>query len=241
MKDKFAIIISSVAILFSAFALCRTYPAANPLDFDYAGIITGILSLLVTILIGWQILNAVTIKNDVNKMEELFNTLQKSCQEAVNTVHENATKRIDEGLKLVRDMSNRNMEALSTLILLLQNQGIASALNAAIEMIITLKDERGFIYNQISEAIFGFICDIIGSMNEGINAPLVDCIRIVPKKRFNLLYSLDFTSLGWDESKINMFIGWLDYISAQYPLSVVIKTCDQDSSDKHPEGEQQHE
>lgn len=74
-----------------------------------------------------------------------------------------------------------------------------------------------------------------------MNAPLVDCIRIVPKKRFNLLYSLDFTSLGWDESKIEMFIGWLDYVSAQYPLSVVIKTCDQDSSDKNPEGEQQHE
>lgn len=104
-----------------------------------------------------------------------------------------------------------------------------------------LKEERGFIYKQIAEAIDGFVCDIIGSVNDGVDAPLVECVRTIPKKRFNLLYSLDLASLEWDEARIGMFIGWLDYISAQYPLSVVIKTCDQDSSAKHPEGEQHHE
>ena len=40
------------------------------MDFDYYGVIVGILSLLVTALIGWNIYTAIDIKNSVKKLEE---------------------------------------------------------------------------------------------------------------------------------------------------------------------------
>ena len=40
------------------------------MDFDYYGVIVGILSLLVTALIGWNIYTAIDVKNSVKKLEE---------------------------------------------------------------------------------------------------------------------------------------------------------------------------
>lgn len=225
MKNYFAIVLSIIAIAISILALCYAYPSVETLQLDYLGLIIGILALLVTVLIGAQILNAVTVRKDMTKMEDMFVELRNSCQDAVNTVHKNATERIDKGLKLVRDIANRNMEALSELILLRMNHGVVTALESAIGMIVKLKNQRGFIYESVSDAIDGFIIDIVGFNTSGETAPLVECISTIPKKRFNLLYSLDFTSLDWDEDRIGDFIRRLDYISARYPVPTCEDCC----------------
>ena len=49
------LILSGISILVSIIALCRTYPHTSDLGMDYQGIIVGILALLVTVLIGWNI------------------------------------------------------------------------------------------------------------------------------------------------------------------------------------------
>ena len=49
-----------LALIFSIAALCMTHP--NQLGFDYIGVIVGILALLVTILIGWNIYQLVDVK-----------------------------------------------------------------------------------------------------------------------------------------------------------------------------------
>lgn len=57
MKTGRIIIRISIAtsLIMSVVALCRSLPCAA--DFDYMGVIVGILSMLVTTLIGWQVIN----------------------------------------------------------------------------------------------------------------------------------------------------------------------------------------
>ena len=48
---------SIAAIICSVVAICVSLPSVPELGIDYIGVIVGILSLLVTMLIGWQIWN----------------------------------------------------------------------------------------------------------------------------------------------------------------------------------------
>ena len=55
--------LSFIAIIFSITAICISYIHAKPLSWDIAGVLVGILSMLVTVLIGWQIYTII----DINK------------------------------------------------------------------------------------------------------------------------------------------------------------------------------
>lgn len=52
--------------------LCCTYPhkLEKTPDFDYFGVIAGFFALLVTLLVGWQILQVVNIKQDFKNFKE---------------------------------------------------------------------------------------------------------------------------------------------------------------------------
>ena len=73
MKNKIPFIFSCIAILLSLIAIgmiiTNHYPRTN-LDFDYLGLIIGILALLVTVLIGWDIYKAVNIDKYIKKQIE---------------------------------------------------------------------------------------------------------------------------------------------------------------------------
>lgn len=62
--------LSAIAITFSITAICTAYTNAKPLSWDIAGTLVGILSMLATILIGWQIYNVITIDK---KMRDIMN------------------------------------------------------------------------------------------------------------------------------------------------------------------------
>ncbi len=59
--------LSVVAAITSVIAISIAAYRSPNLGFDYQGVIVGILSLLVTILIGWQIYNALEIKKEIKK------------------------------------------------------------------------------------------------------------------------------------------------------------------------------
>lgn len=67
---------SIAAIICSVVAICVSLPSTPELGIDYIGVIVGILSLLVTMLIGWQIWNVIAIdkkiRNEVNKVRSSF-------------------------------------------------------------------------------------------------------------------------------------------------------------------------
>lgn len=76
IKSYWSNCLSITAIICSVVAICVSLPSAPELGIDYIGVIVGILSLLVTMLIGWQIWNVIAIdkkiRNEVNKARSSF-------------------------------------------------------------------------------------------------------------------------------------------------------------------------
>lgn len=67
-------------------SICINFPRTKELDFDYLGIIVGILSLLVTVLVGWQIfINLSQEKKISQQMEALTKSLN---EDIANKVHD---------------------------------------------------------------------------------------------------------------------------------------------------------
>ena len=70
------IILHIVSILISICALCFAYLRCEPLEKDWLGILVGVLSLLVTILLGWNIYQIISvdkrIKDKINIAEKRF-------------------------------------------------------------------------------------------------------------------------------------------------------------------------
>lgn len=62
MKGKVTVTISIISLLISIIAICVTCPNSEKLNFDYQGVLVGILSMLVTVLIGWNIYSIIDIK-----------------------------------------------------------------------------------------------------------------------------------------------------------------------------------
>ena len=69
-KESWALLLSSVAVLISLVAICVACPHKAELGFDYQGVIVGILSLLVTVLIGWNIYTFIDIKGTSQKIDK---------------------------------------------------------------------------------------------------------------------------------------------------------------------------
>lgn len=71
--DKFKsyanFIFSICALVFSVLSICYSFPKTN-LGLDYMGVIFGALAVLVTFSVGWQIYNAVEVKNEIQKMRD---------------------------------------------------------------------------------------------------------------------------------------------------------------------------
>lgn len=80
--------ISLIAVTISIIALCHTCPRIIPIDkcgnadlgFDYIGAIVGILSILITVLIGWNIYTVI----DVKKTKEEINDYKERTQRIIN-------------------------------------------------------------------------------------------------------------------------------------------------------------
>lgn len=62
--------LSFIAIILSIVAICVSYPRSENSGLDYIGIIVGILGALVAILVGWQLYNALNLKELVNQTEK---------------------------------------------------------------------------------------------------------------------------------------------------------------------------
>lgn len=75
--NTITLILSAISIMVSVAALCRTYPHTSDLGMDYQGAIVGMLALLVTILIGWQIYTAINVKEELKDIKDLRREINK--------------------------------------------------------------------------------------------------------------------------------------------------------------------
>lgn len=62
IKGKMTIIISIISMVFGIISICISAWRSPELSFDYQGVIVGVLSMLVTVLIAWNIYSLIDIK-----------------------------------------------------------------------------------------------------------------------------------------------------------------------------------
>ena len=65
--NKTTVIISVLAIIVSVLAICISAYRSPNLGIDYQGLITAVQSLIVTVLIGWQIYQIIYIERIVKR------------------------------------------------------------------------------------------------------------------------------------------------------------------------------
>ncbi len=63
-------IASVISLVLSITALCRSFCRTEDLGFDYLGIIVGVLAILVTCLVAWNIYTIIDVKGEVKKMKD---------------------------------------------------------------------------------------------------------------------------------------------------------------------------
>lgn len=73
-----SLIMSGVALCISIFCLIYLLPAKN-ISFDYIGVIVGILSILVTVLMTWNIFSVIDFKEKTKKVELLEKNKKMRC------------------------------------------------------------------------------------------------------------------------------------------------------------------
>lgn len=73
---------SGVAIVISIIAICFSCPRNSGLGFDYQGILVGVLSLLVTVLIGWNIYTFIDIKEESQRINKFRTEIENKIKQS---------------------------------------------------------------------------------------------------------------------------------------------------------------
>ncbi len=113
MRNKTSLIISIISIIISVVAVCFSYLRMETVDYNWMEVAIGILSLLTTILIGWQIYNVITFESRL--------------KEEKKNIEINLKKYFDE--KIEDSISyNTGLTFITTSFLFCQNKELRGAL-----------------------------------------------------------------------------------------------------------------
>ena len=99
MKDSrnvFTIIFSSISLIASIVALAVALPRVQ-LGFDYLGVIVTILGAIVTMLVGFQLYQALNLKEDAKKVAEAKEVIEKYAEQV--TAIEGKINKLEEQAK----------------------------------------------------------------------------------------------------------------------------------------------
>ncbi len=97
-----------ILIGFNTHLLCNEYPRNENLGFDYLGVIVGIFSLLVTVLLGWNIYTVIDFKKKADelnkKVQKLNEESEKNTQMALSKTEKKVDSYINESMELDSEM-----------------------------------------------------------------------------------------------------------------------------------------
>lgn len=82
MKKEISIWIGITALVLSIISICISAWRSPELSFDYQGVLVGVLSLLVTVILGWNIYTVIDIKNTREEINKLKRLLEKQIQQS---------------------------------------------------------------------------------------------------------------------------------------------------------------
>lgn len=184
------------SLLASVIAICRTCPRAE-LGFDYIGLIVGILALLVTMLIGWQIYNALSLEQKVSNIKKEYDGL-KDKSEALAQQQENikvyneASMEFIQGITMVSNYNSTNLAQAYSLFASALLHYIeadidleANADRCLREMLVALTlDINRWRYGDVREKIDKTISEILEK--KGLSCSLTVRLFNIEKERENM-------------------------------------------------------
>lgn len=90
-KGIFPIILGIINFALLIPLLCMHFPRIidSNLGFDYMGIIVGVLSLLVTVLVGWNIFNTLEFKKELEQIKQQLEEKEKTLKELKEEIDDN--------------------------------------------------------------------------------------------------------------------------------------------------------
>lgn len=111
MKNWINSIISVVAIVLSFVAIGKVAPSQD-LDFDYLGAIVGILSFLVTVLIGYQIYTVINVKEELKEVKKLKEDIAKKLDEKGDELTKGYKKELQDSVPIILTIASGDTESI---------------------------------------------------------------------------------------------------------------------------------
>lgn len=105
MKTAFPFILSFIAIVLSIVAICVSLPRTD-MCFDYLGLVTGILGVLVTVLIGWNIYMIIDFRQEKEKLQQYFDEQKKSVREVGNDLRATFRNQLSQSALLEKSIAD---------------------------------------------------------------------------------------------------------------------------------------
>ena len=111
---KIILYINAGLLLLNIVLICIKFPSSNKLNFDYMGIIVALLSLIVMVLISWNIFSALEVKKDVTMLRDDFENVkeevgitEKAFIKKTNEIENSFNDKISETIEIV-EKTNEN-------------------------------------------------------------------------------------------------------------------------------------
>jgi uncharacterized membrane protein len=108
-KNWIAIGLSGIAIIISIIAICFAAYRTPELQFDYIGVLVGIIALLVTVLIGWNIYTLIDIKETSQRLNEFRAEFEKKIESVKGEVEFNVKLEIMKTVPVLIALENRDL------------------------------------------------------------------------------------------------------------------------------------
>ena len=109
MKNWIPTTISIVAIGISIVAMARVAPVVE-LDFDYYGAIIGVLSFLVTLLMGYQIYTVINVKKELGDVRRLKEEIDTKLQEKAETLSKEYKEELANAAPLIMAIASKDRD-----------------------------------------------------------------------------------------------------------------------------------
>lgn len=82
-------ILSFLALVFSIIAVCRSFCRTPDLEVDYMGVIVGVLAILVTVLVTWNIYSAIDANGKIKVFQKKIDDYTNSLNDKINNLQNN--------------------------------------------------------------------------------------------------------------------------------------------------------
>ena len=125
-KSKWSIItwilISVLALVFSIISICRSFYRTVDLGFDYMGVIVGVLAILVTCLVAWNIHSAIEanhkIKDMLNEIDNIRSSIDSDKITSERKINKLKAELYDNVVSINRHILGFEKSAVSTHLLI---------------------------------------------------------------------------------------------------------------------------